>query len=163
MYFKFATLVAAMVPTIAAQNNQSYYNYSMEGNPQLNSRTLSTVPLSFPDCDEAPLAGTPVCNTSLTAWERASSLISMFTFEELVNSTVNTGPELPRLGLPAYQVWNEALHGLSHFYQADEGEFSWVTSFPQPIMSTASMNRSLIHQIGDIVAIQARAANNAGR
>ncbi|GAB7358415.1 hypothetical protein MBLNU230_g2482t1 [Neophaeotheca triangularis] len=164
MYATTATLLAAMAGTIAAQNNQSYYDYTAEGNPQLDSRTLATQILrGFPDCEEAPLAGTPVCNTSLPAWERASSLVSLLTLEELVNSTVNTGPEIARLGLPPYQVWNEALHGLSHYYQPDEGEFSWVTSFPQPIMSMASMNRSLIYQISDITSTQARAASNAGR
>lgn len=164
MYATTATLLAAMAGTIAAQNNQSYYDYTAEGNPQLDSRTLATQILrGFPDCEEAPLAGTPVCNTSLPAWERASSLVSLLTLEELVNSTVNTGPEIARLGLPPYQVWNEALHGLSHYYQPDEGEFSWVTSFPQPIMSMASMNRSLIYQISDIISTQARAASNAGR
>ena len=158
----FASLLA-LAPAVLGQNNQSYYNYSMEGNPQLDQRTLATIPLGFPDCDNGPLSRTPVCNQSMPAWDRASSLISMLTLEELVNNTVNTAPGVPRLGVPPYQVWNEALHGLDHYYEADNGSFSWATAFPQPILSMASMNRSLIHQIADIIGTQARAANNAGR
>jgi beta-D-xylosidase 4 len=158
----FAAL-AAMAASTMAQNNMSYYDYTTEGNPQLDKRTLATIPLSFPDCGDSPLTDTLVCNTSASAWDRASALISMFTLEELVNNTVNTGPGVPRLGLPPYEVWNEALHGLSHFYKPKEGDFSWVTAFPQPITSMASMNRSLIHQIGSIISTQGRAASNAGR
>jgi beta-D-xylosidase 4 len=155
--------VAAMAASTMAQNNASYYDYTTEGNPQLDKRTLATIPLSFPDCGDSPLTDTLVCNTSASAWDRASALISMFTLEELVNNTVNTAPGVPRLGLPPYEVWNEALHGLSHFYKPKEGDFSWVTAFPQPITSMASMNRSLIHQIGSIISTQGRAASNAGR
>jgi beta-D-xylosidase 4 len=157
------TALAAMAASTMAQNNMSYYDYTTEGNPQLDKRTLATIPLSFPDCGNSPLTDTLVCNTSASAWDRASALISMFTLEELVNNTVNTAPGVPRLGLPPYEVWNEALHGLSHFYKPKEGDFSWVTAFPQPITSMASMNRSLIHQIGSIISTQGRAASNAGR
>ncbi|RMZ28305.1 hypothetical protein D0859_07608 [Hortaea werneckii] len=161
-----ATLAAGLgllAPAVLAQNNQSYYDYTTNGNPQLDQRTLATIPLGFPDCDNGPLAGTTVCNTSVPAYQRASALVSVMTLEEVVNNTVNTAPGVPRLGVPPYEVWNEALHGLTHFYQPDNGSFSWTTAFPQPILSMASMNRSLIHQIGDIISTQARAASNAGR
>jgi beta-D-xylosidase 4 len=155
--------MATIVASTLAQNNMSYYDYTTNGNPQLDHRTLATIPLGFPDCADSPLTDTLVCNKSASAWDRASALIAMFTLEELVNNTVNTAPGVPRLGLPPYEVWNEALHGLSHFYQPKTGDFSWVTAFPQPITSMASMNRSLIHQIGSIISTQGRAANNAGR
>ncbi|TKA26625.1 putative exo-1,4-beta-xylosidase xlnD [Salinomyces thailandicus] len=161
-----ATVLAGLgllTGAVLAQNNMSDYDYSTNANPQLDSRTLATIPLGFPDCNEGPLAGKTVCNSSASAWERASSLISMFTLEELINNTANTAPGVPRLGIPPYEVWNEALHGLSHYFEADNGTFSWTTAFPQPILSMASMNRSLIHQIGDIISTQARAASNAGR
>lgn len=158
-----AAAVLAAASLASAQNNQSYYDYNTEGNPQLTSRCLATIPLGFPDCASGPLQMTQVCNQSATSWERAGALISMMTLEELVNNTVNTAPGVPRLGVPPYEVWNEALHGLTHFYQPDEGHFSWTTAFPQPILSMASMNRSLIGQIGDIISTQGRAANNAGR
>ncbi len=97
---------------------------------------------------------------------RASSLISLFTLEELINQTGNTASGVPRLGLPKYQVWNEALHGLdrANFAMGSEGgEFDWSTSFPMPILSMASMNRTLINHIGSLISTQARAFSNVGR
>lgn len=156
--------LAALVPSIAAQAQTSYVDYDTEPQPALDTRTLGTNVLGFPSCEGSPLAGTEVCDTSLNAFDRASALISMFTLEELVNNTANTAPGVPRLGLPAYEVWNEALHGLGHGYHINTtGEWSWATSFPQPIVSMASMNRSLINQIGSIISTQGRAANNAGK
>jgi len=96
---------------------------------------------------------------------RASSLISLFTLEELINQTGNTASGVPRLGLPKYQVWNEALHGLdrANFAMGSEGgEFDWSTSFPMPILSMASMNRTLINHIGSLISTQARAFSNVG-
>lgn len=55
------------------------------------------------------------------------------------------------------------VHGLDHDYPATSGEFSWATSFPQAILSMASMNRTLINQIGSIISTQGRAYNNAHR
>jgi beta-D-xylosidase 4 len=158
-----AAAVLAAASLVSTQANTSYYDYAHMGNPQLTPRCLETIPLSFPDCTNGPLHMTQVCNQSATSYERATALISMMTLEELVNNTVNTAPGVPRLGLPPYEVWNEALHGLTHFYQPKTGDFSWTTAFPQPILSMASMNKSLIHQIGDIISTQGRAANNAGR
>lgn len=159
-----ALLAATVVSLANAQANESFYDYNTNGNPQLTARCLSTDTfLGFPDCASGPLSGTAVCNQSLPASDRAFALVSLMTLDELVNNTVNTSPGVPRLGLPPYQVWNELLHGLQHFFQPEEGEFSWTTAFPQPILSMASMNRSLIYQIGDIVSTQGRAASNAGR
>jgi beta-D-xylosidase 4 len=89
------TALAAMAASTMAQNNMSYYDYTTEGNPQLDRRTLATIPLSFPDCGDSPLTDTLVCNTSASAWDRASALISMFTLEELV-TTRSTPPLVSR-------------------------------------------------------------------
>lgn len=157
-------VLAALAPAVLGQAQTSYVNYSSEANPQLDHRTIETITtLGFPDCATGPLRGTKVCNTSVSPWDRASALISMMTLEELVNNTDNTMPGVPRLGLPPYEVWNEALHGLDHWPNADAGDFSWATSFPEPILSMASLNRTLINQIGQIISTQGRAANNYHR
>ncbi|KAJ5552020.1 hypothetical protein N7535_000033 [Penicillium sp. DV-2018c] len=156
-------LLAALAPTALAQTNTSYVDYNVEGNPNLYERTLAKVDFDFPDCTNGPLSDTIVCDTSARPHDRAAALISMFTFEELVNSTGNNMAAIPRLGLPPYQVWSEALHGVARGNLTDSGEYSWTTSFPSPILSMAALNRTLIHQIGDIISTQARALNNAGR
>jgi beta-D-xylosidase 4 len=63
----------------------------------------------FPDCEGGPLASNAVCNTGLDPITRATSLVELFTVPELIDNTVNMSPGVPRLGLPAYQWWSEAL------------------------------------------------------
>lgn len=63
----------------------------------------------FPDCEGGPLASNAICNTALDPITRATSLVKLFTVPELINNTVNRSPGVPRLGLPAYQWWSEAL------------------------------------------------------
>ncbi|KAL6857296.1 glycoside hydrolase family 3 protein [Trichoderma novae-zelandiae] len=156
--------LSALLPTALAQNNQTYANYSAQGQPDLFPETVATLTLSFPDCDHGPLKNNLVCDSSAGYVERAQALISLFTLEELILNTQNSGPGVPRLGLPNYQVWNEALHGLDRAdFATKGGQFEWSTSFPMPILSTAALNRTLIHQIADIISTQARAFSNSGR
>lgn len=156
-------VLAALMPTALAQANTSYVNYSTEAQPNLTPQTVATINYSFPDCVNGPLSQTVVCNSSVSAHDRAVTLISMFTFEELVNSTGNTIPAIPRLGLPPYEVWSEGLHGLDRANFTHSGIYNWATSFPMPILTTAALNKTLINQIGGIIATQARAFNNGGR
>jgi beta-D-xylosidase 4 len=158
-----ALFLLALVPTALAQANTTYKDYSTEPQPDLDAQTLATIDLSFPDCSNGPLSNSVVCDTSVNPHDRAVALVSMFTLEELVNSTGNNIPAIPRLGLPQYQVWSEALHGLDRANFSDSGEYSWATSFPSPILSMAALNRTLINQIGGIISTQGRAFNNVGR
>jgi len=156
-------LLAALVPTALAQANTTYRDYSTNPQPDLDAQTLATIDLSFPDCVNGPLKDSVVCDTSKSSHDRAVALVSMFTLEELVNSTGNNIPAISRLGLPPYQVWSEALHGLDRANFSDSGDYGWATSFPSPILSMAALNRTLINQIGSIISTQGRAFNNVGR
>ena len=64
---------------------------------------------AFPDCKNGPaiLTTSAVCNVSLTTIQRASAIVSAMTLEEKINNTGNGSPGIPRLGLPAYQWWQE--------------------------------------------------------
>jgi len=64
---------------------------------------------SFPDCVDGPLKSTTVCDTSKDPATRARALIEMFTDEELIQNTDNGSGGVPRLGVPSYQWWSEAL------------------------------------------------------
>lgn len=64
---------------------------------------------AFPDCVNGPLKNNTVCNPAASTAERVKALISEFTLEEKLNLTGSTSPGVPRLGLPAYQWWSEAL------------------------------------------------------
>src|SRR4051794_36558053 len=58
------------------------------------------------------LQKTPLCDLSLTYIERASQFVSLLTLREKVQQMGNKAPAIDRLGLPKYQWWNEALHGV---------------------------------------------------
>lgn len=86
-------------------------NYSSQAQPELTPQTAETLSLAFPDCTSGPLSTYTICNLTTSYLDRASSLTSLFTLEEMINRTGNTALCVPRLGLPDYQVWNETLHG----------------------------------------------------
>ena len=163
MFRSFLLVAGALAPSVWAQANTTYANYSSQAQPDLTPQTLETIRLAIPDCENGPLSTNLVCNASADYKVRAAALISAFTLEELINNTGNTAPGVPRLGLPQYQVWNEALHGLDRADFTDAGDYSWATSFPMPILSMASMNRTIINTIASIISTQARAFNNDGR
>ncbi|UJR08239.1 hypothetical protein I4U23_012512 [Adineta vaga] len=126
---------------------------------QTNSQTPS-----FPDCQSGPLSKFPICNQSFTSRQRAADLISRMTTIEKISQMITTAESIPRLGLPKYEWWSEALHGLAYspgvFFG---GDLSAASSFPMPINLGATFNMHLVYQIASIISTEARAFNNAGR
>ncbi|KAG8161047.1 hypothetical protein KVR01_009311 [Diaporthe batatas] len=130
----------------------------------------STIAAShFPDCSSSgPLGNNSVCDTSLDTVTRAKALVAILTTAEKINATVSTSPGVPRLGLPPYEWWNEALHGVAKSpgvsFNPDSGsEFQYATSFPQPITLGAAFDDALVHAVAEIISTEARAFSNAGR
>ncbi|KAI9700946.1 MAG: hypothetical protein M1820_006591 [Bogoriella megaspora] len=156
-------VASALAPTALAQANQTYANYTEKSQPDLTQQTVDTIRLSSVDCVNGPLSTNLVCNASAGYQERAQALVSALTLDELISISGNTQYGVPRVGLPAYQVWNEALHGLDRADFADSGDYSWGTSFPMPILTMAGLNRSMVHTIATLISTQARAFNNDGR
>ncbi|KAF7314222.1 Glycoside hydrolase family 3 protein [Mycena kentingensis (nom. inval.)] len=120
----------------------------------------------FPDCVAGPLANTTVCDASASPVDRASALIAMWTDDELVANTNVGAPGVPRLGVPAYQAAEEALHGLAAspgVIFATSGDFSSATSFPAPIHMSAAFDDAAIQAVGDVISTEARAFSNAER
>jgi beta-D-xylosidase 4 len=64
---------------------------------------------AFADCANGPLKATSVCDLTKDPATRARTLIQMFTDDELIRNGDNTSPGVPRLGLPPYEWWSEAL------------------------------------------------------
>ncbi|MCJ1431805.1 hypothetical protein MMC27_001160 [Xylographa pallens] len=88
------------------------------------------------------------------------------TLEEKINNTGSTSPGVPRLGLPAYQWWQEALHGVASspgVNFSSSGNYSYATSFPQPITMGAAFDDALIEAVATVVSTEGRAFNNANR
>ncbi|KAJ4824985.1 putative beta-D-xylosidase 5 [Turnera subulata] len=106
----------------------------------------------------------PFCNTSLSYQDRAKDLVSRLTLKEKVQQLVNHASGISRLGVPAYEWWSEALHGVAnvgfgvHFNATVPG----ATSFPAVILSAASFNETLWLKMGQVVSTEARAMYNVG-
>ncbi|KAL0070081.1 hypothetical protein AAF712_002978 [Marasmius tenuissimus] len=122
---------------------------------------------AFPDCANGPLSKNLVCDPTARAIDRARALVEELTPAEMIENSVNMSPGVPRLGLPPYNWWSEALHGVASspgVTFAPPGEpFSFATSFPSPITLGAAFDDTLVHSIATIISTEARAFNNANR
>jgi len=89
------------------------------------------------------------------------------TLEEKIANTGNTSPGVARIGLPAYEWWSEALHGVAYSPGVTFGnsgsDYAYATSFPQPILMGAAFDDELIHAVATVVSTEARAFNNGNR
>lgn len=79
--------------------------------------------------------------------------IAGMTLDEKVTQLQSGAPAIPRLDLPAYDYWNEGLHGLARNGVA--------TVFPQAIGLAATWDSALVERIGDVISTEARAKSNA--
>lgn len=86
------------------------------------------------------------------ALENAKALVAQMTLEEKASQLRFESPAIPRLGIPAYNWWNEALHGVARAGTA--------TSFPQAIGMAAMFDDELLQRLGDVAATEGRAKYN---
>jgi len=87
------------------------------------------------------------------ARKRAEELVLKMTLEERASQLKYDAPAIPRLGIPAYNWWNEALHGVARAGQA--------TIFPQAIGLGASFDEDMVYEIAEVIAEEGRAKYNA--
>ncbi len=88
----------------------------------------------------------------MTFLERARELVSKMTIEEKMAQMRYDAPAIPRLGVPAYNWWNECLHGV-----ARQG---CATVFPQAIGMASSFNTELMYKVATAISDEARAKYN---
>ncbi|TAN04871.1 MAG: glycoside hydrolase family 3 protein [Rhodanobacteraceae bacterium] len=91
--------------------------------------------------------------TAQTPDARAKALVAKMTLKEKVAQLQADAPAIPRLHVPAYNWWNEGLHGLARG--------GYATVFPQSIGLAASWDPRLLNDVGTVVSIEARARFNA--
>ena len=97
----------------------------------------------------------PFQNAKLSAEERAEDLLSRLTLEEKTKLMMNGSPAIERLGIPAFEWWSEALHGI--------GRNGIATVFPQCIGMACSFDNELIGRIYTAVSDEGRAKNTLAR
>src|ERR1700748_1923863 len=91
----------------------------------------------------------PYLDTKLPASERAHDLVGRMTLEEKVSQLEDWATAIPRLGIPDYQTWNEALHGVARA--------GYATVFPQAIGMAATWDPTMLQTMGSVVSSEARA------
>jgi beta-glucosidase len=91
-------------------------------------------------------------NSTASAKARAHALVSQMTLEEKVSQMVYDTPAIERLGIPAYNWWNECLHGV--------GRAGVATVFPQAIGLGATWNPDLLDQVAMAISDEGRAKHH---
>lgn len=108
---------------------------------------------SFSIVVQAQTDSFPFRNPNLPLEVRVKDLVSRLTLEEKVQLMQHNSPAVPRLGVPAYNWWNEALHGVARTTEK-------VTVFPQAIAMAATFNVEALQKMGDMTATEGRALFN---
>lgn len=102
----------------------------------------------FSEAGAQPSAA-PVYQDSTRSFEvRAADLVARMTLEEKVSQMVNDAPAIPRLGIPKYEWWNEALHGVARAGDA--------TVFPQAIGLAATFDPELVGKVARVISDEGR-------
>jgi beta-glucosidase len=94
----------------------------------------------------------PYLDPSLPIDQRVNDLVSRMTLEEKASQMQDVASAIPRLNIPAYNWWNEGLHGVARSGIA--------TVFPQAIGLAATWDTDLIHRVADVISTEARAKYN---
>jgi len=110
--------------------------------------TLAVLAVPVVQAQESP-AQAIYLNVDLPAEQRAADLVSRMTLDEKVLQMQNSAPAIPRLTIPAYDWWNEALHGVARAGLA--------TVFPQAIGLAATWDTELMHHVAETISTEARA------
>lgn len=97
-------------------------------------------------------ASFPFLDPSLALSARIDDLVARLTLPEKINQLLHENNAVPRLGVPAYNWWNEACHGV--------GRNGRATVFPQVIGLGATWNRDLVQRVADTIADEARAKHH---
>ena len=97
----------------------------------------------------------PYQNPTLSAEQRADDLLGRLTLEEKAKLMMDVSPAIERLGIPAFQWWNEALHGV--------GRNGFTTVFPITTEMAATWNDELVYRIFTATSDEARAKNQEAK
>ncbi|OQP66845.1 glycosyl hydrolase [Niastella vici] len=95
----------------------------------------------------------PFQNYKLSFEERVNDLVSRMTLEEKVSQMLNAAPAIPRLEIPAYDWWNETLHGVARTPYN-------VTVYPQAIAMAATFDTAALFKMADFSALEGRVIFN---
>ena len=101
---------------------------------------------------QAPAARPAYLDPDRSVDSRAADLVSRMTVDEKIAQLMNAAPAIDRLGVPAYNWWNECLHGVARAGAA--------TVFPQAIGMAASFDTALMREVATAISDEARAKHH---
>lgn len=104
-------------------------------------------------CMDSTAQNHPFQDYNLSFEQRVDDLVSRLTLEEKVSQMLNAAPAIDRLGIPAYDWWNETLHGVART------PFK-VTVYPQAIAMAATFDQNSLYKMADFSALEGRAIYN---
>lgn len=104
---------------------------------------------------QAQIVPLPYQDPRLPAEQRADDLLGRLTLEEKVSLMMNGSPAIKRLGIPQFEWWSEALHGI--------GRNGFATVFPITTAMAASWNDALVYRCFAAASDEARAKNNEAK
>jgi beta-glucosidase len=84
-------------------------------------------------------------NPNLSPEQRAADIVHRMTLQEKASQLVNQSRAIPRLNIPQYDWWSEALHGV-----INQG----TTEFPEPVGLAATFDPSAIHQMAEVISTE---------
>ncbi len=113
---------------------------------------LPTLALAQSNSTTTTPTNPPYLDPSLPIETRVSDLVSRMTMEEKISQMQDVAVAIPRLHIPAYNWWNEGLHGVARS--------GYATVFPQAIALGATWDTNLLHSIADVISTEARAKYN---
>ena len=124
------------------------------------ARSALALVVTVAACARAPrVAGPPgpepFRDPSRPRAERVADLVARMTLDEKVGQLVDDAPAIPRLGVPAYEWWSEALHGVARAGRA--------TVFPQSIALAATFDEGLVGRVATAISDEARAKYDEAR
>jgi beta-glucosidase len=125
-----------------------------EGIPATGADPVEVADPSTAAATQIPAIADPVIwrDADVPLQERIDDLVSRMSLAEKVAQLQNDAPAIARLGLPAYNYWNEALHGV-----ANNGI---ATVFPAPVGMASTWNPDLLRREGTVIGIEGRAKFN---
>ena len=142
---------------IAKQGEAKLNTFEIRDSAGASLASMKAADLINGDIPEAlipPVVNGPVLwkDPALPLHERVRDLVNRMSLAEKAAQMRNTAPAIPRLGLPAYNYWNECLHGVARSGVA--------TVFPQAIGMAAMWDTQLLHDVATTIGTEARAKHN---
>jgi beta-glucosidase len=114
--------------------------------------SISSMPVSMQSRASGQESSPPYKDPSLPLEKRVDDLVTRMTLEEKVSQMMNAAAPIERLGIPAYDWWNEGLHGVARA--------GYATVFPQAIGLAATWNEELVRRVADVTSTEARAKHH---